>query len=145
MHVAIFDIDGTLADCTHRQHHLTGGKKDWDAFYDGMAEDTPRADIVRLLSTCQADGWQIMLFTGRPDTHREKTEAWLAQHGIGYHRMWMRKGGDFRDDTVVKREMLAELRELGLQPTLVVDDRAKVVAMWRQEGLTCLQCAPGEF
>ena len=27
----------------------------------------------------------------------------------------------------------------------VVEDRSRVVEMWRAEGLVCLQCAPGEF
>jgi len=27
----------------------------------------------------------------------------------------------------------------------VVEDRTRVVQMWREEGLVCLQCAPGEF
>jgi hypothetical protein len=27
----------------------------------------------------------------------------------------------------------------------VVEDRNRVVEMWREEGLVCLQCAPGEF
>jgi hypothetical protein len=27
----------------------------------------------------------------------------------------------------------------------VVEDRNRVVEMWRKEGLVCLQCAPGEF
>lgn len=28
---------------------------------------------------------------------------------------------------------------------MVFDDRDKVVAMWRRQGLTCLQVAPGDF
>jgi len=27
----------------------------------------------------------------------------------------------------------------------VIDDRQVVVDFWRAEGLTCLQCAPGDF
>lgn len=146
MDVVIFDIDGTLADCTHRQHHLTGpGKKDWDAFYAAMHDDEPRVGIVRLAQTFVASDLPIILCTGRPESYRERTVAWMAQHGIKFFDLYMRKDGDHRDDTVVKREMLESIRSNGLDVVLVIDDRDKVVRMWREEGLTCLQCAPGDF
>ena len=31
--ISIFDIDGVLADATHREHHVTKKPKDWDAFF----------------------------------------------------------------------------------------------------------------
>lgn len=142
----IFDIDGTLADCTHRQHHLTGpGKKDWDAFYAAMHADEPKLDILQVALAFTEFGFSILLCTGRPESYRETTLAWLKQHRIAYDALFMRKDGDFRDDTIVKREMLGAIRERGYTVTLVVDDRDKVVKMWREEGLTCLQCAPGDF
>ena len=42
-----------------------------------------------------------------------------------------------------KREMLAGLDRSRI--LFVVEDRSRVVEMWRSEGLACLQCAPGEF
>lgn len=35
--VYVFDIDGTLADLTHRLHHIQKQPKDWDAFFDACA------------------------------------------------------------------------------------------------------------
>jgi hypothetical protein len=43
----------------------------------------------------------------------------------------------------VKREMLTGLDKSKI--LFVVEDRNRVVEMWRSEGLVCLQCAPGEF
>jgi hypothetical protein len=43
---------------------------------------------------------------------------------------------------VAKREMLGDIDSRIL---FVVEDRSRVVKMWRSEGLVCLQCAPGEF
>ena len=32
----VVDLDGTLADCTHRLHHIRGRRrKNWDAFFAG--------------------------------------------------------------------------------------------------------------
>jgi hypothetical protein len=44
---------------------------------------------------------------------------------------------------IVKRELLEGLDRSKI--LFVVDDRRRIVEMWRSEGLVCLQCAPGEF
>jgi phosphoglycolate phosphatase-like HAD superfamily hydrolase len=144
MRTVIFDIDGTLANGTHRQRHLTAPKKDWDAFYAAMGEDTAIQPIIDLANQLACD-YHIVLCTGRPSNYREVTERWLYDHDVPRSALYMRAEGDFRDDTIVKREMLAQMREAGFEPWLVVDDRTKVVRMWREEGLVCLQCAEGDF
>ena len=68
---------------------------------------------------------------------------WLEEHDVNYHELLLRRDGDYRSDVVVKREMLADLDKSKI--LFVVEDRSRVVEMWRSEGLVCLQCAPGEF
>lgn len=140
----IFDIDGTLADTRHRQHYMLTKHKNWPAFYAAMSDDPPRSDVVELLRALAAS-YRIVLCSGRPANYRDATVTWLKDHRIPFWDLHMRAEGDFRDDTVVKREMLSLIRVVHGDPFLVVDDRDKVVAMWRAEGLTCLQCAPGDF
>jgi predicted kinase len=86
--------------------------------------------------------YPIVLCTGRSEDEREMTEAWLKKHEIYYTRMFMRKAGDYRADYVIKRELLQEIRDMGLEPFVIVDDRQCVVDMWRKEGLFVLQCDP---
>ena len=57
----------------------------------------------------------------------------------------MRRVGDYRPDVEIKKEMLDRIRKGGFRPCIAIDDRDCVVAMWRAEGLTCLQVAPGDF
>jgi hypothetical protein len=57
----------------------------------------------------------------------------------------MRPEGERREDCEVKRELLAQIRADGYNPVMVFEDRDRVVAMWREEGLRCLQVAPGNF
>lgn len=147
----IFDIDGTLADNTHRQHFLAGGKKDWKSFLspEELAKDTPNQAVVQLANILIMNGTTIVLCSGRAEARRKVTEEWLAKHlvyvGYGeYLPLYMRANGDHRPDTVVKKELLGHIRET-YYPWLVIDDRTSVVKMWREEGLTCLQCAEGEF
>ena len=141
--IVIFDIDGTLADVSERIHHVRKKPKNWNAFFQGMAQDKAIHSMVRLCNILFDSGIQIILCSGRSEEHREQTVAWLAQQGVNYHDLLLRRDNDRRSDTEVKRELLAALDKSKI--LFVVEDRSRVVEMWRSEGLVCLQCAPGEF
>ena len=38
----IVDIDGTIADCSHRLHYIKGEKKDWNSFFKAAGKDKPK-------------------------------------------------------------------------------------------------------
>lgn len=57
----------------------------------------------------------------------------------------MRKSGDMRKDSIVKREMFDEHIRGRYNVNFVLDDRNQVVELWRSMGLTCLQVADGDF
>lgn len=141
----IFDMDGTLADCSHRLHYVQGsGKKDWEKFFAGCADDTPQNEIVRLaveLSFSNA----ILIASARPERLRKVTESWLKLYEIPYERIYLRKNDDRRTDGIVKSEMLKQMHNHGFEPWIVVDDRESAVAAWRDLGLTCLQCEEGRY
>ena len=141
--LVIFDIDGTLADVSERIHHLKKKPKDWNAFFGGMAQDKAIRSMVRLCNILHAAGLKIILCSGRSEEHRPETVAWLEKQGVSYHELRLRPDNDRRSDTVVKREMVADIDHNKI--LFVVEDRSRVVEMWRSEGLVCLQCAPGEF
>ncbi len=139
----IFDVDGTLADVRHRRHFLTGRPKNHAAFHDAMVDDTVREPVAEL-ARALARTYPVLLVSGRPERYRRVTGCWLDDNFIPYRALYLRADDDRRDDVLVKREMLAAIR-LTYDPLLVVDDRAKLVAMWREEGLVCLQCDVGLF
>ena len=141
--IVIFDVDGTLADISARVRHVRKQPKDWDAFFRGMAEDKAVRSMVRLCNLLHDAGLRIVLCSGRNEAHRAETREWLAREGVRYHELRLRADGDFRSDVVVKREMLRGIDKSRV--LFVVEDRSRVVEMWRAEGLVCLQCAPGEF
>ena len=141
--IVIFDIDGTLADVSERIHHVKKKPKNWNAFFQGMAQDKAIHSMVRLCNVLYESGIKILLCSGRSEEHRPQTVQWLAQQGVNYHELILRPDGDKRTDTIVKREMLAGIDRSKV--LFVVEDRSRVVEMWRSEGLVCLQCAPGEF
>lgn len=141
--IVIFDIDGTLADVSERLHHLRKKPRNWNAFFTGMVQDKAIHSMVRLCNILHASGIRIVLCSGRREAHRDETVKWLSEKGVKYHDLLLRKDHDRRSDTVVKREMLEAIDKS--QILFVVEDRSRVVGMWRAEGLVCLQCAPGEF
>jgi FMN phosphatase YigB (HAD superfamily) len=141
--IVIFDIDGTLADVSERVHHLKKKPKDWNAFFGGMAQDKAIRSMVRLCKILNSSGVRVVLCSGRSEEHRKETVEWLTRQGVDYHALLLRRDGDRRSDVVVKREMLAGIDKRKV--LFVVEDRSRVVQMWRSEGLVCLQCAPGEF
>jgi phosphoglycolate phosphatase-like HAD superfamily hydrolase len=141
--IVIFDIDGTLADISAREHHVRTQPKNWRRFFEGMLDDKPILPVLNLCNTLFDAGFQIVLFTGRPDDFREVTEKWLNRFGVKYHSLHMRGSGDNRSDVIVKKEMLEHIEKNKI--AFIVEDRSRVVQMWRNEGFICLQCAPGEF
>lgn len=155
----IVDIDGTLANCEHRVHHIQGFaddkeatfKADWDAFYKDCMDDIAIVPVCDLVRSLVDDNWAIILMTGRSDHYRKETEKWLSVYDIQYDVLLMRKHGDHTDDLQIKRAWYRMLQKGQISlggvkiPMLVIEDRKQVVEMWREEGLICLQCAKGDF
>lgn len=140
----IFDLDGTIVDCQHRRVHITGGKKDWDTFFQSMTEDTPNYPVYDLYKLVRQH-LPIVICTARSEDYSDLTQRWLDKFGVTYSAIYFRPKNDYRADYVVKREMYDRLTSDGWEPKFVVDDRKSVVDVWRDAGLCCLQCAPGDF
>lgn len=140
----IFDIDGTLADLSHRLHLIKhDGKKDYKAFFDSIPMDEPIKPVAWLARVVAVNS-NIIFVTGRPDSHRTETLKWLETHlgDAGKNpALYMRKTGDYRTDDIIKHQLLKQIIADGYSPFLVIDDRPRVVEMWRKLGLICLQNA----
>lgn len=140
----IVDLDGTLANISHRRKFVEGKKKDWKNFNKNIIDDEINhwcREIVRRM----VHDHHILLVSGRTDELRLETQDWLKKHEVPYTELMMRKSKDHRDDSVVKREIYDEKIKPFYDVFFVIDDRAKVVRMWREAGLVCLQCDWGDF
>jgi hypothetical protein len=151
----IFDLDGTLALIGHRRHFVECPREqqDWAGFYAACDQDEQNEPIIELAnSLLDENANEIWIFSGRSDEVREKTVDWLSSYLTLTRQelrgpiLQMRADGDFTPDDVLKKqwldEMLPEDRE---RLVCVSDDRDRVVKMWRDNGVTCLQVAAGEF
>ena len=141
----IVDIDGTIANNEHRIHYITNGHKDWDKWHANAHKDEPIREMIDILDMASAANIKIVLCTGRDEKCRVDTVKWLGDNDIPWDALYMRSEGDRRDDDIVKFELLEQIYEAGYEPVLVLEDRDRVVKMWRSAGLRCLQVAPGDF
>ena len=108
----IFDIDGTLANCDHRKHHIQKTPKDWDSFFNEMDKDTLNKDIYLLWLMCR--DYRTFIITGRPIKYQKETHRWLDRHGISISPLGVvyREENDRRDDYIVKKEIYEKRKKM---------------------------------
>ena len=168
----IFDLDGTLAIIEKRRIKAgsptgstpTKEEMDWGIFFDGknIKLDEPNYPVISMAQMYYREGYKIVIFSGRNDRSYKETKEWLEKYEVPYHMLVMRPD-KFKDDswpiaagnpaTPDMRYMPDEILKKAMLDTFVdiddvfmcVDDRQKVVDMWRSLGLTCFQVAPGNF
>lgn len=130
------DIDGTLA--------IRGDRFPYD--FTRCDEDLLNVSVRgALCSFRRADSDVIVLLSGRGEEHRERTEAWLRRHEVPYDELWMRAAGDGRRDDVVKAELFDRHVRHRFAVRVSLDDRDRVVAVWRRMGLPTWQVNYGNF
>jgi len=145
--IVVCDIDGTLANTEHRKHWVGSKPKNWAAWNAAMHLDTVHEDIKWLLNILdnRTLNTRIILCSGRGEETRAVTEQWLADNDIYYHALYMRSEKDNRKDSIVKVELLQQIRKDYGEPFLWFDDRQQVVDAIRACGVRVLQVAPGDF
>lgn len=142
--LAVFDIDGVLADVSHRLHHLQG-KKNWKMFFREARNDTRHSEGFALLKEL-AETHDIVFLTGRPEHCRRDTVAWLeaailaeaADAGIEVKELHMRPKGNFGKSADTKAHMLKELAATGREIAVVIDDDPTVVVAHRANGFNVI-------
>ena len=121
--------------------------------------DDTRDDITEALaslSDMNTDfSHNIIFVTGREEKYRAQTTAFLKNISENWGLfetptqefpiLYMRSTGDFRPDHVIKKEICDKHIKNKYNVAFVLDDRNRVVRMWRRLGLTVFQVADGDF
>jgi phosphoglycolate phosphatase-like HAD superfamily hydrolase len=135
--LAVFDVDGVLADVRHRLHHLESRPKNWDAFFRDAAHDPPLAEGIALCVESAKD-CEVVYVTGRPEHCRRDTVAWFARHGLPEGRLSMRRHGDRRPARMAKPQLLRTLAR-DRTVAVVVDDDEQVCTAYEEAGWRVLR------
>lgn len=146
--VVICDIDGTIADATHRHHFVKvkeGEKKDWKSFFSYMADDPVRQDTQKILIDHFNKGKTIIFLSARPESYRDVTLRWLSQNFLTFaYTVIMRPDTDKRPDTEVKKDMFEKHFPDKEVVHVVYDDRPSVIRLWKEMGLNVVDVGLGE-
>lgn len=131
----ICDIDGTLAQRTNR------GPYDMTR----VGDDDLVIEIAAILDKFKEEV-TIIIVTGRDEGEcADATKEWLFSHGISHRHLFMRPEGNRESDDIIKGRIYDEKIEPHYDVMFVLDDRDRVVKMWRERGLKCLQVEYGDF
>ena len=146
----IFDLDGTLALIDKRRAISTkdNGKMDWGTFLDpkNINLDEPNIPVIAIAQMLNAQGFNIVILSGRSDVTADATFNWLEDNAVPFHNIKMRPQKHlFMADNDLKQMWLDTATFDKDDVFAVFDDRNQVVDMWRKNGLTCFQVADGDF
>jgi len=144
--IVIVDIDGTLANANHRLHHVKKNPKNWPAFFREADKDPVNEIVLRWVEVLRPEHC-IVIVSGRAlDQSQHLTVDWLRERGVPYDFLFMRNGYDYREDWIVKSEILEKMPRN--QVVFSIDDRMQVVEKcWRANGVRCFPVSEtdGEF
>lgn len=124
-------------------------KRDWQAFYEACDKDKPIPPTIEIIKSLHGLDYyakceDVHIWSGRSESVRDKTEAWLDSNGITFNQLKMRPVGDSTPDDELKERWLDEAISAGNKVDFVFDDRPKVVRMWRRRGIFVFNCLQSE-
>jgi predicted kinase len=135
----LVDVDGTVA--------LHGDRDPYDT--SRYHEDTPNWPVINMVRAMHRHHMHRIVFcSGREETYRRVTEAWLHEHvAVEFDfELHMRPAGDTRRDDIVKLELFDKYIRNRFNIVAAVDDRDRVVRAYRDVlGLPVWQVADGNF
>lgn len=151
----LIDIDGTLADASHRMHLLPPTNSDeeqWQRFMDpGLVDlDKPIGETWRVIGAAAKYGpYKPVVTTARQARLREVTERWLNRWSAVFEcgstfkaaPLLMRNNDDLRPGLEVKRSHLIALMADGHRVKVAFDDRDDVTEMYRSHGIRVFHVA----
>ena len=139
----VFDLDGVLADTSHRQHHLerrggrAPGSEGWRRFFAAAGED-PVLPAARSILRLLRDDVTVILLSARPATSFDLTVEWLDRHEVPWHLLVLRGDGPVVPAATFKREVVRSLVAAGFSIEAAADDDPAVVTAYRAAGLPVL-------
>jgi len=144
--ILVLDIDGTLADASHRAPAVGNWRMtltEWDKFFDHdlVTQDPPLPLTQDVLPRLVEQFDKVIFLTGRPQHLRETTAAWLQEHyGIrpSEDELFMRPNDSNMHSRTLKRSILKNqvLPIYGDAEMVFVDDEDKNLDMFKTYGET---------
>lgn len=144
--VFVFDLDGTLANCDHRQD--LAKNKDWDAFHAECTKDDLYENVAQLLRVVSTSN-TVIIITGRDEKYKSETVDWLTANGLMVDEIFMRPEGNREKDHIFKLGVVDKFfgdRETALRHVICwFEDRDELTEELRNAGFTVCQTKAGAY
>jgi predicted kinase len=147
-HCIMVDMDATL--CFN-----TEGRPFWGTEADNsVIKDIPNTPIVELVKHYKEATYgtnpynnnrHIIIVTGRAESSREGTIAWLEKYKVPYDEILMRPNGSTIPGECLKEQLYNLFIKDKYYVDFVLEDSTKVVKKYRDLGLIVLQPNEGKF
>lgn len=154
----IMDLDGTICDNRHRQHFIKQipqdwtlydkFTKDWEQFDAHMYEDAVYPSILAVIADCYKNGIKVLFVTGRRATLQNvrATNKWIVNNiRMNHPIVHFRDVNDFRDATLVKRDIYIKEIRRKYDVQQVFDDEKRILNMYAEFGIKGILCIEGEM
>ena len=133
----ICDLDGTLVMHNGRMPF------EWKRINEDKIDER-LSYILNSLSLFK-DKCKIIFLTGRPDSVKEDTEAWLNEHYKGEYILMTRDVKDSSHGYEYKKALYEKEILNKYNVLCVFEDSNKCVEMWREQGLLTFQVQNGDY
>jgi hypothetical protein len=135
------DLDGTLF------RRRVGPDERGPYEFTRVGEDLVNEMTAHTLDLYRADGFAIVLMSGRPTEFRAETVAALEANVLEYDDLFTRPlASSSIPDEAMKEQMFLQEVDPWYDIRLMLDDRKKVVDMWRRlDRFPCWAVADGDF
>jgi ribonucleotide monophosphatase NagD (HAD superfamily) len=151
--LAIIDLDGVIAnsDARFAKAAKPDGGVNWRVAFDPalVSLDQLIDGAVAALNRLEEQGFTIIILTSRPESMKEATAAWLAQHDL--HRFTLQCKPASEQFTKTVRWKAKEVRKLieAYKPEVIVfvDDEAgnRESVLLSNAGIACHACFADYF
>lgn len=121
--IVLWDIDGTLANDSHRKRHFKA--KDYARYFDPelMMADTLIPRAAEQFHVHAASGMSVAFATARRERNREVTERWLVEKGLkGVWPVFMRADDSEETPAQFKSAVIRYFRDNGYRVLFYEDD-----------------------
>lgn len=139
-HCIVVDMDATLCLNTTARPFFGPGAA------EKMVDDEPITEVCNLVRHyCNDSDAALIILTGRDEPCREATLEWLDKHWLYPTKLLMRPEGSFLSGPDLKKLIYEREIKDKYYVDFILEDSSKVVKMWRELGLICLQPNDGKF
>jgi phosphoglycolate phosphatase-like HAD superfamily hydrolase len=106
--IVLFDLDGTIADNSHRLHYFDRSTMNWDEYEEQCIYDPPFESTITMMKALKFVNKQVWIWTGRSDHVIKETQTWLHRMNVPYDQLIMRPTLDSTPNAMLKLRWLLE-------------------------------------